>query len=169
MKKAEEVNVALYGLQAVRGEKHTSVDEVQVWVYKWLLNGDKVELKDDQISLHFTLKYFSEEEARGRGEVNKPNLKLKEGDELVMKVSSEYVHRPCELLQMRMILQHIARACAEMNSEMNCSYQNIPPSSGQVSHMQPGGCLYRYEFQDFGDDLTEAVYSIIGPDDLIAV
>ena len=92
MKKVEEINVALYGLQAVKGEKRTSLDEVQVWVYKWFLNGAEVETKDNQVYLHSTLKYFTEEEARRRGDVNKPNLKLKEEDELVMQVTSEYVH-----------------------------------------------------------------------------
>ena len=170
MKKVEEINVALYGLQAVKGEKRTSLDEVQVWVYKWFLNGAEVETKDNQVSLHSTLKYFTEEEARRRGDVNKPNLKLKEEDELVMQVTSEYVHRPSELLQMRMILQHVAKACVEINCEMKCAAcQNTPPAPGQMSHMQPGGCLYKREFRDFGDELTEAVYSVIQPDDLIAV
>ena len=69
-----------------------------------------------------------------------------------------------------MILQHVAKACVEINCEMNCAAcQNTPPAPGQTSHMQTGGCLYKHEFRDFGDELTEAVYSVIEPEDLMAV
>ena len=50
MNKEEEINIYLYGLQAVRGEKHASVNEVQVWAYKWLLNGEPVEVKNNNIA-----------------------------------------------------------------------------------------------------------------------
>ena len=170
MKKVKEINLMLYGHQAVQGVKRTSVDEVQVWVYKWLLNGEEVEEKDNLSSFHSTLKYFTEEEARKHGNINKPSLKLKDEDELFMQVTSEYIHRPSELLQMRMILQHVAKACADINHEMNCpACQTTPPTPGQVSHMQLGGCLYKREFRDYGDELTEGVYGVIEPDDLIAV
>ena len=48
MKKVEEINIALYGIQAIQGEKHSSVNEVQVWGYKWLLNGEEVPGKDEE-------------------------------------------------------------------------------------------------------------------------
>ena len=170
MKKVEDINVALYGLQAVQGEKRSSLNEVQVWAYKWLLNGEAVEPKDDKAGVYSTLNFYSEEEARKTGASGKPTMKLKKGDELVMEVTSEYVERPNELLQMRMILQHVAKACADISSKMNCAAcQNKPPSPGQASHMQVGGCLYNKEFQDYGDELTESVYGVIEPDDLVVV
>ena len=53
---------------------------------------------------------------------------------------------------------------------MNCAAcQNKLPSAGQVSHMQAGGCLYNKEFRDYGNELTDAVYSVIEADDLIAL
>lgn len=170
MKKVEEINLALYGSQAIQGEKRSSVNEVQVWGYRWLLNGNEVEMKDELSKIHTTLKYYSEEEARTRGNQHKPDLKLKEEDELLLEVIPEYVSRPSELLQMRMILQHVAKSCADINREMNCpACQNDPPSSGQVSHMQRGGCLYNREFRDYGDEVTEDVYSVIESEDLIAL
>ena len=97
-------------------------------------------------------------------------MKLKNEDELVMEVSSEFVDHPNELLQMRMILQYVAKKCADISHEMNCAAcQNKPPSAGQVSHMQAGGCLYNKEFRDYGNELTDAVYSVIEADDLIAL
>ena len=170
MKKVEEINVCLYGLQATQGEKRASLNEVQVWAYKWLLNGEPVEVKDDKAGAYSTLKFYTEEEARKTGDFGKPNKKLKKEDELVMEVTSEYVERPNELLQMRMILHHVAKACADISSCMNCAAcQNQPPSAGQVSHMQVGGCLYNKEFRDYGDELTETVYGVIEPDDLIVL
>ena len=171
MKKEEEINIYLYGLQAVRGEKHASVNKVQVWAYKWLLNGEPVEVKNNNIAgAYSTMQFYTEEEARKQGHFGKPDLKLKNGDELVMEVSSEFVDHPNELLQMRMILQYVAKKCADISHEMNCAAcQNKPPSAGQVSHMQAVGCLYNEEFQDYGNELTDAVYSVIEPDDLIAL
>ena len=53
---------------------------------------------------------------------------------------------------------------------MNCAAcQNKLPSAGQVSHMHAGGCLYNKEFREYGNELTDAVYSVIEPDDLIAL
>ena len=96
-------------------------------------------------------------------------MQLKEEDEL-MKVTSEYVQCPSDLLQMRMVLQYIGKACADISHEMNCAaYQNNPPVPGQVSHMQPGGCLYNCDFRLYGSDLTEDAYSVIESDDLVTV
>ena len=66
MKKEEEINIYLYGLQAVRGEKHASVNEVQVWAYKWLLNGEPVEVKNNNniAGAYSTMQFYTEEEAR---------------------------------------------------------------------------------------------------------
>ena len=170
MKKVEEINIALYGIQAIQGEKHSSVNEVQVWSYKWLLNGEEVPGKDEEAKYHSNFRYFSEEEARVRGYRYRQELQLKEEDELLMKVTSEYVQRPSELLQMRMVLQHIGKACADISREMNCAAcQNNPPAPGQVSHMQPGGCLYNRDFRLYGSDLTEDAYSVIESDDLVTV
>ena len=66
MKKEEEINIYLYGLQAVRGEKRASVNEVQVWAYKWLLNGEPVEVKNNNniAGAYSTMQFYTEEEAR---------------------------------------------------------------------------------------------------------
>ena len=109
MKKEEEINIFLYGLQAVRGEKRASVNKVQVWAYKWLLNGEAVEVKNNIAGAYSTMKFYTEEEARKRGHFGKSDLKLKNEDELVMEVSSEFIDHPNKLLQMRMILQYVAK------------------------------------------------------------
>ena len=65
MKKEEEINIFLYGLQAVRGEKHASMNKVQVWAYKWLLNGEAVKVKTNNIAgAYSTMQFYTEEEAR---------------------------------------------------------------------------------------------------------
>ena len=170
MKKVEEINLALYGIQAVQGEKCGSVNEVKVWSFRWLLNGEEVKPKDEQGKIHTTLRYYSEEEARLCGNRIKADLKLEKEDNLLMEVTSEYVQHPSELLQMRMILQHVAKSCADINREMNCAAcQNNPPAAGQVSHMGPDGCLFKKEFREYGDECHEKVYSVIEADDLIAI
>ena len=170
MKKVEDINVALYGTQATQGEKRSSVNEVKVWGYKWLLNGEEVRGRDEESRCHSSLKYYSKEEARLRGSKHRPEVELKKEDELVMQVTSEYVQRPSELLQMRMILQHVGKACADINHEMGCiGCQNDPPAPGQTSHMRPGGCMYNRDFCSGGSDLTDDVYSVIEADDLITI
>lgn len=164
MKKVDEINVELYGPQALKGEKRrASVNEVQVWSYKWFLNSKEVEIKD----VTSRQKFFYEIDARREGNMNKPALKLKNEDKLEMEVIGEFAQRPSELLQMRMVLHQIAKACVDVSRFLKCpACQQEPSAPGQKSHMQPGGCMNQC---DLGDECTEFVYGMIQPDDLIAV
>ena len=162
MKKVEDINVALYGNQAARGEKRRS-NEVHVWRYIWYLNGEEVEVDGSDV------KYFTENDAKRLGEVHKQDLvkklKLKKQDVLEMKVCGEFVERPSELLQMRMVLHQCVKSGVEI-----CKYKNCPAcqqdSPGQKSHMALGGCL---DPANMGSCHTDFVLSAIEPEDLVAV
>ena len=163
MKKVEDMNVALYGPQAKKGEKrHTSPNEVQVWSYIYYLNGEEV--KSEQSMLHF----FSEGEARNVGELNCPEMKLKKTDKLEMKIVSEYTSRPSEHLQMRMVLHQIVKGAVGIARSQKCYACNMdPPSPSQKDHMQSGGCTDEASFD--ADEYVNVVMGVIKPEDLIAL
>ena len=65
MKKVEEINIALYGPQGKKGEKRrASPNEVTMWSYVYLLNGEEVKTEEPALS------YYSESEARNAAELN---------------------------------------------------------------------------------------------------
>ena len=80
MKKVEEINIALYGPSGKKGEKRrVSPNEVRMWSYVYLLNGEEVKTEEPALS------YYSESEARNAAELNEPDLKLKDTDDLETK------------------------------------------------------------------------------------
>ena len=163
MKKVEEINIALYGPQGKKGEKrHVSPNEVQMWSYIYLLNGEEVKTEEPALS------YYSESEARNAAELNEPHLKLKDTDNLETKLVSEYTVCPSEFLQMRMVLHQIVRGGVSMIRAMKCpACQLSPPSPSQKDHMVSGGCM-----DDNGYDpeqYVDIVMSVIKPEDLVAL
>ena len=163
MKKVEEINIALYGPQGKKGEKRrVSPNEVQMWSYIYLLNGEEVKTEEPALS------YYSESEARNAAELNEPHLKLKDTDDLETKLVSEYTARPSEFLQMRMVLHQIVRGGVSMIRAMKCpACQLSPPSPSQKDHMVSGGCM-----DDNGYDpeqYVDVVMSVIKPEDLVAL
>ena len=92
MRKADDINVALFRPQAEKGVKQNAPEnELQMWTYIWSVNGKKIEAKPQ-------LEFFSEEDARKNAELCK--LILKKNDKAELEVSSEYKKCPEETLQM---------------------------------------------------------------------
>ena len=112
MKRANEINDTLHGNISSRDKKR-SANEVQVWSYRLFLNGEEVK---DQTA---TIKYYTKDEAKRQ--MMKPSLKLKPEDVLENELISDYIEQPSELLIMRMVLQHIAKVCVDINCHMNCA------------------------------------------------
>ena len=162
MKKVDDINEALYGIQASKGEKRRP-QQVQVWTYMWCVNGKEV----DGDEIH----YFREDDARRFGQMEKSNLvknmKLKKQDKLEMKVVPEFVERPSEVLQMRSVLHECMKAGLTIYREKKCAACQLePPASGQKSHMSKGGCL---EEDALTSDDIGFVMDVIQSEDLIAV
>ena len=63
-----------------------------MWSYVYFLNGEEVKTEEPALS------YYSESEARNAAELNEPDLKLKDTDNLDMKFVSEYTTRPSQFL-----------------------------------------------------------------------
>ena len=163
MKKVEEINIALYGPQGKKGEKRcVSPNEVQMWSYIYLFNGEEVKTEEPALS------YYLESETRSGAELNEPDLKLKDTDDLETKLVSEYTVRPSEFLQMRMVLHQTVRGGVSMICAMKCpACQLFPPSPSQKDHMVCGGCM-----DDNGYDpeqYIDVVMSVIKPEDLVAL
>ena len=137
MKKVGEINIALYCPKGKKGEKRrVSPNEVQMWSYIYLLNGEEVKTEEPALS------YYSESEVRNAAELNEPHLKLKDTDDLETKLVSEYTAHPSEFLQMRMALHQIVRGGVSMIRAMKCpACQLSPPSPSQKDHMVSGGCM----------------------------
>ena len=163
MKKVEDINIALYGSQAVKGEKRSG-DEVRVWRFSWYLNGEEVEVEGSGV------KHFKEDYARSVGEVEKDLLAFKfatkKEDTLEMKVVGEFVKKPCEFLLMRMVLHQCAKVGADIFRKLECeACQRKPdPAPGQKSHMRDGGCLdsmYKWASRQADD-----VMSVLQAEDL---
>ena len=115
MKKVEEINIALYGPQGKKGENRcASPNEVRMWSYVYLLNGEEMKTEEPALS------YYSESEARNAAELNEPDLKLKDTDNLETKFVSEYTTCPSQFLQMRMVLHQIVRGGVSLIHSMKC-------------------------------------------------
>ena len=79
--KCDDINVALYGPQAVKGVKHNAPEnELQVWMYQWSVKGKKINGKQ--------MEFYSEEDACKDAELYKPLAKTK--DKVKLEVNSEY-------------------------------------------------------------------------------
>ena len=163
MKKVEEINIALYGPQGKKGEKRrASPNEVRMWSYIYLLNGDEVKTEEPALS------YYSESEARNAAELNEPDLKLKDTDDLQTKIVSEYTARPSEFLQMRMVLHQIVRGGVSLIRSLKCpACQLSPPSSSQKDHMVSGGCMDDNGYNP--EQYVECVMSVMKPEDLVVL
>ena len=163
MKKVEEINIALYGPQGKKGEKRcVSPNEVRMWSYIYLLNGEEVKTEEPALS------YYSESEARNAAELNEPDLKLKDADNLETKLVSEYTARPSEFLQMRMVLHQIVRGGVSLIRAMKCpACQLTPPAPSQKDHMVSGGCMDDDGYNP--EQYVDAVMSVIKPEDLVAL
>ena len=162
MKKAEDINIALYGPQAAKGQKRSSPgNELEMWSCGWLLNGVEVE------TFPYKLEFFSEEEARKFGEQFKPSKKAKT-DNLQLCVVSEYKKRPEETTQMKIGMVEIVRLCIEWCRKKFCeACQLDPPAPGQKAHMKSGGCLD--PAVDGVIEYTEDIMAAIAVEDLVAV
>ena len=162
MKKVEEINIALYGPQGKKGEKRRgSPNEVRMWSYVYFLNGEEVKTEEPALS------YYSESEARNAAELNEPDLKLKDTDNLDMKFVSEYTTHPSQFLQMRMVLHQIVRGVSLIHSMKCPACQFTPPSPSQKDHMVSTGCM-----DDDGYDpekYVDVLMSVIKPEDLVAL
>ena len=163
MKKVEEINIALYGPQRKKGEKRcASPNEVRMWSYVYFLNGEEVKTEEPALS------YYLESEARNAAELNEPDLKLKDTDNLDTKFVSEYTTRPSQFLQMRMVLHQIVRGGVSLICSMKCpACQLTPPSPSQKDHMVSTGCM-----DDDGYDpekYIDVLMSVIKPEDLVAL
>ena len=92
MRKADDINMALFGPQAEKGVKQSAPEnELQMWSYIWSVNGKKIEAKPQ-------LEFFSEEDAHKNAELHKPVTK--KNDKAELEVSSEYKKHPQETMQM---------------------------------------------------------------------
>ena len=133
-----------------------------MWSYVYFLNGEEVKTEEPALS------YYSESEARNAAELNEPDLKLKDTDNLDMKFVSEYTTRPSQFLQMRMVLHQIVRGGFSLISSMKCpAYQLTPPSPSQKDHMVSTGYM-----DDDGYDpekYVDVLMSVIKPEDLVAL
>ena len=134
--RVEEINVALYGAQAKRGEKRDPSDSnVEMWTWAWFVNDKEVASSPD-------LKhYFSEEDARAEGDMNKPK-KLKSGkkEDLQLRVKSTYLKRPSETDQMMLCLLEMIHGGVDSRKVSMCEACSCG-ADDQKSHMMPGGCL----------------------------
>ena len=133
-----------------------------MWSYVYFLNGEEVKTEEP------TLSYYSESEARNAAELNEPDLKLKDTDNLDTKFVSEYTTRPSQFLQMRMVLHQIVRGGDSLIHSMKCpACQLIPLSPSQKDHMVSTGCM-----DDDGYDpekYVDVLMSVIKPEDLVAL
>ena len=163
MKKVEDINIALYGPQGKKGEKRrASPNEVRMWSYVYLLNGEEVKTEEPALS------YYSESEARNVAELNEPDLKLKDTDDLETKLVSEYTAHPSEFLQMRMVLHQIVRGGVSLIRAMKCpACQLTPPSPSQKDHMVSGGCMDDNGYNP--EQYVDVVMSVMKPEDLVAL
>ena len=163
MKKVEEINIALYGPQGKKGEKrHVSPNKVRMWSYIYLLIGDEVKTEEPALS------YYSEAEARRVAELNEPDLKLKDTDDLEMKLVSEYTAHPSEFLQMRMVLHQIVRGGVSLIHALRCpACQLSPPSTSQKDHMVSAGCMDDNGYN--AEQYVDVVMSVMKPEDLVAL
>ena len=164
MKKVEEINVALYGAQAAKGEKRNPSD-IQVWSYNCYVNGEIFEVDGDE------MQYFREADAKREGEAQRPELtkkmKLKKQDKLEMKVVCQYVERPSEVMQMRAVLHYCVKLCLFTYRNQKCSAcQGESPAPDQASHMVSGGCLDEF---DLTREDVAFVMNVIKPEDLAMV
>ena len=127
-----------------------------------MLNGEEVKTEEPALS------YYSESEARNAAELNEPNLKLKDTDDLEMKLVSEYTARPSEFLQMRMVLHQIVRGGVSMIHAMKCpACQLSPASPSQKDHMVSSGCMDDNGYDS--EQYVDVVMSVIKPEDLVAL
>lgn len=163
MRKVDDINIALYGSQAMKGEKRSSPEnEVLVWSASWYLNGEEVE------TLPYKMEFFSEEDAKSFGETSRPKKKLNRGEKLEMKVSSIYRKRPEETTQMKMALVELAIGAINWCKYKACeACQLDPPAQGQRPHMKSGGCM-----DEEGDAILDYLGDVWGEilvEDLVAV
>lgn len=163
MRRAEEIDILLYGEQARKGLKRRSPDcEVEVWSYRWVLNGEELPVVPDNLEFYF------ESEARNHAEMNKPTKKVKKDDTLELKVQSEMKPRPDEILQMKMALISVVKRGIDWCRVKFCdACQHDPPALGQKAHMKGMGCLCPKT--DFVTKYAADVYSAVTPEDLVTV
>ena len=81
------VNVLYFSFSQGVLNSDENVDDVQVWWYKWFLNGEEVEVRDETARL----KYYTEDEAKYHAYMNKPFLKLNKDNVLEMKLFSDFI------------------------------------------------------------------------------
>ena len=163
MKKVEEFNIASYGPQGKKGEKrHVSPNVVQMWSYVYFLNGEEVKTEEPALS------YYSESQARNAAELNEPDLKLKDTDNLEMKFVSEYTTHPSEFLQMKMALHQIVRGGVSLIRAMKCpACQLTPLSPSQKDHMVSTGCMDDDGYNP--EQYIDVVLSVIKPEDFVTL
>ena len=114
------------------------------------------------------LSYYSESEARNAAQLNEPDLKLKDTDNLETKFVSEYTGCPSEFLQMRMVLHQIVRGGVSLIRAMKCpACQLTPLSSSQKDHMVSSGCMDNDGYNP--EQYVDVVMSVIKPEDLVAM
>ena len=104
MRKADYINVALFGPQAEKGGKldGLQIPELQMWSSICSVNGKKSLMTKPQ------LEFFSEEDAQKDAELHKPLTK--KNDKAELEVSSEYKKHPEETMQMQMVLFEVIKA-----------------------------------------------------------
>ena len=158
--KANEINVAMYGPQALKGEKcKASENELQVWMYEWNMNGKKIKSSTQ-------LEFFSEQDACKHAELNKTLTKNK--DKVDLEVKSEYRHWPSETMPMKMVMFEILKVLINEFKVHNCEACQLTPAAGvQKAHMKKGGCLDPE--MNFVNESVHQCFGIIEPADLVAV
>ena len=133
-----------------------------MWSYIYLLNGDEVKTEEPALS------YYLEAEARSAAELNEPDLKLKDTDNLETKFVSEYTAHPSEFLQMRMVLHQIVRGGVSLIRAMKYpACQLNPPSESQKDHMASSGCMDDDGYNP--EQYVDVVMSVLKPEDLVAL
>ena len=133
-----------------------------MWSYVYLLNGEEVKTEEPALS------YYSESKAQNAAELNEPDLKLKDTDDLETKLVSEYTAHPSEFLQMRMVLHQIVRGGVSLIRAMKCpACQLTPPSPSQKDHMVSGGCMDDNGYNP--EQYVDVVMSVMKPEDLVAL
>lgn len=160
IKKKDQINEALYGVQELKGEKRLPPEnEIQTWSYDWYVD-NKVEKSP------FKIKYFTEKSARQEAEKTKPNVTDK-STKVELKVTSEFSRKPSETHQMEIILLELIRQLMLKMREENCDgCQMNPPAPGQHAHMY-GGCLD--EGIDMVDEYILDALQVISSTDLVSV
>lgn len=163
MKKAEDINVALYGKQAMKGTKREAPEnEIQMFSWSWLLNGNEV--KD----VPYKMDFFTEVEARRDAEAHRSSKKLSKTDKLELQINSEYKPRPLETTQMKTVLVQIVQGGIDTCKAIDCeACQLDPPAPGQQAHMKVGGCMD--PDVDFEDRYIDAVLEVLDVADLLAI